>query len=181
MKKYMYILIVVMLAVSISACGGGNAAATESPVDSGAPVDAGAPADSGAPADPGAAVDVPADPADAGVPDEMDGFMFPPMPGESEPKDDVNYFVAILREQSGINGDLQLITAVPATTTWETVLAYYDQQAKNNGWVLEKTEEVTTQKGYLCTVALFTHGNNKILIAYYPLNGEVNILQVQGQ
>ncbi len=181
MKKYIYMLILVVLVVSISACGGGSAAPTEASTDSGAPVDSGAPADGGAPADPGAAVDAPADSTDGGAPDPMDGFMFPPMPGETEPQDDVNYFVAILREQSGISGDLQLMSSVPAITTWDTVFAYYDQQAKSNGWVLEKTEEVKTQKGYLCTVALFTHGKNKILIAYYPLNGVVNILQIQGQ
>lgn len=180
MKKYLYILIVVVLAVSISACGG-KAAATEAPAGAGAPVDSGAPAvDAGAPAD-AAATDAPAAPADSGAPDEMDGFLFVPMQGEYQPTVDVNYFVAILREQSGIAGDLQLISAVPATTTWDTVRGYYEQEAKNNGWVLEKTEDVKTQKGYLCSVALFTHGKNKILISYYPLNGEVIILQIQGQ
>ncbi len=179
MKKYLYILIVVVLAVSISACGGGETAATAAPADGAAPVDSGESADAGAPADAAAATDAPAD--DSGVPDEMDGFLFVPMQGEYQPSVDVNYFVAILREQSGIAGDLQLISAVPATTAWDTVRAYYEQEAKNNGWVLEKTEDVKTQKGYLCSVALFTHGKNKILISYYPLNGEVIILQVQGQ
>ena len=183
MKKYLILLIAVMLVFSITACGGGGApAATQVPAGSGAPADAGAPADSGAPADPGAATQAPADTsADNGAPDPMDGFMFPPMEGEYEPQVDVNYFIAILREQSGIAGDLQLVTAVPATTTWDTVRTYYEQQAQGNGWVLEKTEDIKTQKGYLCSVAKFTHGKNKILISYYPLNGEVIILQIQGQ
>lgn len=178
MKKYQMILIAVMLIIGLTACGQ-PAPATEAPAGAENPIDPGAPVDPGSPADPGAAATQAPD--NSGASDPMDGFLFAPMPGETAPKDDVNYFVAILRERSGIGGDLQLISAVPAATTWETVLAHYEQQAKNNGWVLEKTEEVKVQGGYLCTVALFTHGNNKILIAYYPLNGVVNILQIQGQ
>jgi hypothetical protein len=176
MKKYLYLLIIIMLGFSMSACGK-TAAATEAPADTGSPVDSGAPADAGA-----AATEAPATPADSGAPaDEMDGFLFAPMSGEYEPQVDVNEFIGILREEAGINGDLQLVSALPAGTAWDAVLSHYDGQAKANGWVLEKTEDVTTAKGYLCSVALFTHGNNKILLAYYPLNGEIIILQIQGQ
>ncbi len=180
MKKYLYLLIVIVLGVSISACSKA-AAATEVPADAGAPVDSGTPVDSGVPADTGAATEAPVIPADSGAPDEMGGFLFAPMPGEYEPQVDVRDFIGVLREESGISGHLQLVSAMPAGTAWDAILGHYDGQAKANGWVLEKTEDVTTPKGYLCSVALFTHGNNKILLAYYPLNGEIVILQIQGE
>lgn len=176
MKKYPYLVITIMLVISLSACG--KTAATEAPVDAGVPVA------SAAPVEPGAATEIPANPVDAGTPvvsDGTGGFLFASMPDETEAQVDVRDFINLLREESGISGHYQLVNEVPAGTTWDTVLSYYDGQAKANGWVLGKTEDVTISKGYLCSVALFTRGNNKILVAYYPLNGEIVIVQIEGQ
>ena len=176
MKKYVFLLIAFMLVFSVSACGK-SASGTEVPADAGAPADSGGSSDS-----PAAATDVagtPSDSVDSG--DEMDGFVFAPMPGEYEPQVDVWDFISVLRQEGNINGDLQIISALPAGTTWESVLSHYQGQATNNGWVLEGTKDLNTAKGSIGTAALFTYGKYKILLVYYPLNGEVIIIQIQGQ
>ncbi|MBI3162462.1 MAG: hypothetical protein HYZ23_08125 [Chloroflexi bacterium] len=177
MKKYVFILTALMLMIGMSACGKSTDATEPAANEPAVPVDG------GATDNPAAPTNVPGTPSDGGDlgGDEMAGFVFAPMPGEYEPQVDVWDFIGTLREEADISGDLQIISAMPAGTTWESVLAHYQGQATNNGWTLSGTKEMTTSKGSIGNVALFTYGKYKILLVYYPLNNEIVIIQIQGE
>jgi cytoskeletal protein RodZ len=67
---------------------------------------------------------------------------------------------------------------LPAGTTWDTVLAYYDKQAATDGWTADAGAVTDIENG---KVAAFTGANNSMLVLVYVQSADkVEALAVTG-
>lgn len=191
MKKSLFVVLVLALGLSmvLTACGAPASAPAEADAqtsEESAPAEEvaaeEAPAEE-APAEEAPAEEAPAEEAPAEEAPAASDTQFAAMDGAVEMSADekaaVETVAAAVAESAGLTGDYSYEGwTLPADTTWDTVIAYYDQQAVDAGWNADAAAVQEIENG---NVAVFGNADGSLFVLVFVQGTDsVDVLALTG-
>lgn len=191
MKKSLFAVLVLVLGLSmvLTACGSNASAPAEAdaPTSEETAVVEEAPAEEAAaeeaPAEEAPAEEAPAEEVAAEEPAAESTSQFAAMDGAvemtAEEKAAVETVASAVAESAGLSGEFSYEAwTLPADTTWDTVLAYYDQQAVDAGWTADAAAVQEIENG---NVALFGNEDGSMFVLVFVQGTDsVDVLALTG-